>query len=486
MKRLNFRTIILLFLLVVCSAWIGLWIVRVVQNIGQPQIEYSEGFNMYMGRLFATGQWSWQMATSPPFMTSFYPPVGLFVLGWVQRIFGETLVVGRTLNLLCVFGCLSMIYLIVQHETKDKLVSLIAAMLPMTAITMIAWSFFIRVDMLGIFVDMVGIYIFLRNKDSLKVLWVIPLFVLAFYIKQSMVAGVVTCIVYLVIHNWRRGLLFAGIFAVIAGGIFITANILTKGNYLREVYLYQRTSPAYQSPAVILVIVLILFALYLPATVMAVSWLSKQKGHLFQIFMCLALIVNVSNLVHPGGNLNYLFETTFAICICAGMYLASADIEKNFNIIIAGSIFMAVLFVLAVTGLYGESFPSKQYRTDYAKAVTILKGADYPILTENAGMVLDAGQVPYYEPFVFTNLAKLGYWNEDKLLSDLDTKKIQYVVTEYPLPDTGVLRIDTKTQDAIVANYHIILESGITPTSGKGMYQSGVYAEYSFVLWQAN
>ena len=243
MKRLNFRTIILLFLLIVCSAWIGLWIVRVVQNIGQPQIEYSEGFNMYLGRLFATGQWSWQMATSPPFMTSFYPPVGLFVLGWVQRIFGETLVVGRTLNLLCVFGCLSMIYLIVQHETKDKLVSLIAAMLPMTAITMIAWSFFIRVDMLGIFVDLVGIYIFLRNKDSLKVLWVIPLFVLAFYIKQSMVAGVVTCIVYLVIHNWRRGLLFAGIFAAIAGGIFITANILTKGNYLREVY----TLSAHQS-----------------------------------------------------------------------------------------------------------------------------------------------------------------------------------------------------------------------------------------------
>ena len=189
--------------------------------------------------------------------------------------------------------------------------------------------------------------------------------------------------------------------------------------------------------------------------------MSKQKGHLFQIFMCLALIVNVSNLVHPGGNLNYLFETTFAICICAGMYLASADIEKNFNIIIAGSIFMAVLLLLAVTGLYGESFPTRQYRTDYAKAVTILKGADYPILTENAGMVVDAGQVPYYEPFVFTNLAHLGYWNEDKLLSDLDTKKIQYVVTEYPLPDTKVLRIDTETQDAIVANYHIILESGI-------------------------
>ena len=95
-------------------------------------------------------------------------------------------------------------------------------------------------------------------------------------------------------------------------------------------------------------------------------------------------------------------------------------------------------------------------------------------------MVIDAGQVPYYEPFVFTNLAHLSYWNEDKLLSDLDTKKIQYVVTEYPLPDTKVLRIDTETQDAIVSNYHIILESGIKNA------QAGIYAEYSFVLWQAN
>ena len=155
--------------------------------------------------------------------------------------------------------------------------------------------------MLGIFVDMVGIYIFLRNKDSLKVLWVIPLFS-GFFYQQSMVAGVATCIVYLVINNWRRRLLFAGIFAVIAGGIFITANILTRGNYLREVYLYQRTSPVYQSPG---------YSGYSPYSLCTLSsgygygssWLSKQKGHLFQIFMCLALIVNVRNIVHPGGNL---------------------------------------------------------------------------------------------------------------------------------------------------------------------------------------
>ena len=297
-----------------------------------------------------------------------------------------------------------------QHRTKDKLVSLIAALLPMTAITMIAWSFFIRVDLLGIFLDLAGVYTFLRNKDNLNALWAIPVFVLAFYTKQSMVAGVVTCIVYLLIHNdWRRALFFGGAFAVIAGGIFLTAVILTHGGYFREVYLYQRTVPAYQSPTLILATVLVGLVLYLPATVMAVAWWTGQKKwEVLRIFIIFTLIVNVSNLLHPGGNFNYLFETIFAICILAGMYLNDADMEKDIRMVMASTIFMFIAFSLAATGLMGETFPTKQYRADYAQAVAILKGADYPILTENAGMVLAAGDVPYYEPFVFTNLNALG------------------------------------------------------------------------------
>jgi hypothetical protein len=160
--------------------------------------------------------------------------------------------------------------------------------------------------------------------------------------------------------------------------------------------------------------------------------------------------------------------------------------EKDFRLVMASTIFMSVAFLLAAIGLMGEAFPTRQYRADVAQAVAILKGADYPILTENAGMVLAAGDVPYYEPFVFTNLNALGYWSEAKLLNDLDTREIPYVVTEYPLPDPGVKRIDTATQNAIVANYHVILESGITATSGKGTNEAGIYAEYSFVLWKAN
>ena len=488
MKRFNFRTIILLCLLAVCSLWIGLWILRVAQNIGQPQIEYSEGFNIYIAHLFATGKWSWQIAREPPFNTSFYPPVGFYVLGYFQRVFGESLISGRILNLIYTLGCLTMIYFIVQHETKDKLVSLIAALLPMTAITMIAWSFFIRVDLLGIFLDLAGVYTFLRNKDNLNALWAIPVFVLAFYTKQSMVAGVVTCIVYLLIHNdWRRALFFGGAFTAIAGGIFLTAVILTHGGYYREVYLYQRTVPACQSPTLILATVLVGLVLYLPATVMAAAWWTGQKKwDLLRIFIIFTLIVNVSNLLHPGGNFNYLFESIFTICILAGMYLTDADMEKDIRLVMASTIFMFIAFSLAAGGLMGEAFPTRQYRADYAQAVSILKDADYPILTENAGMVLAAGDVPYYEPFVFTNLNALGYWSEAKLLSDLNARKIPYVVTEYPLPDPGVKRIDTATQNAIVANYHVILESGINTTSGKGKYEAGIYAEYSFVLWQAN
>jgi hypothetical protein len=474
LKKVSFRTILLTCLLALCSLWLTLWVIRVVQNIGAPQIEYSEGFNTYLARLFATGQWSWSLSSTPPFNVSFYTPIGFYVLGFVNRVFGESLIVGRSLNLFYTVGCLTIVYLIVWNQTKDKLVSILAAVLPLTSVTLIAWSFFIRVDLLATFLDLLGVFIVLKYWKTNKVYWAIPIFLLAFYTKQSALAGAVASCLYLLIKGKDKGWIFTIIYCILFAVIFAIFQIATYGDFLKEILLYQRTSPAIRNPVDSFLTLAVSLTMYLPITVMAFTWLKDNFKQYLGIFALSALVINGLTLLHPGGNINYLFETIFAFSISAGIWLATADItEKNLNVIISSGIYLIIMLAGGALGMLGESFPSQQYRIEYQQAVTIISDATYPILTENASMVLDAGQVPYDEPFVFNNLARLGYFDENILLNDLATKKIQYVVTQFMLPNVAVRRFDMSVQNAIIDNYHIVLNA----TTDKS---------YSFVVWKAN
>ena len=82
------------------------------------------------------------------------------------------------------------------------------------------------------------------------------------------------------------------------------------------------------------------------------------------------------------------------------------------------------------------------------QAETIIRDATYPILTENAQIVVDAGKMPYYEPFVYSNLARLGYFDGNIVLNDLKTNKIEYVITQYHLPESGSSRFSEAVQQS--------------------------------------
>jgi hypothetical protein len=119
----------------------------------------------------------------------------------------------------------------------------------------------------------------------------------------------------------------------------------------------------------------------------------------------------------------------------------------------------------------GSYFPDKQYAVNCQKAESLISDATYPILTENAALVLAAGKQIYYEPFVFNNLAHLGYFNEDILLNDLESHRIEYVIAQEHLPEKQIQRFDIVIQMAIVNNYHIILDAATGQQFGFVIYQ---------------
>ena len=462
-------------LVAICGAFLAMFVVLVAKNITQPQIEYSEGFMLYNARLFSNG-WNWQMGTEAPFHVAFYTPVIWHTLGFLFKVFGESLLVARLFNLACCIGCLVMVYLITHNQTKDKLVSMIAAALPMTVLTMMGWSFFIRADLMAVLFDLVGVFIVLKYHKTSAVYWAIPIFLLAWYTKQSTVAGVVASCIYLLFQNRKLGVKFTVIFGTVFLALLGVFQITTNGEFIRNILLYQGTVPSFQHPLNILWTLLTSAGLYLPTLILSGIWLKGNYKHFLSIFAVVALVVNVLTLLHTGGTINYLFETIFAMSVLAGLYLGKSEWTeaKTFITLLCSMALLGMLFYSAIWG-YKSAFPSQQYWNEYQEAVSLISDSDYPILSENAGIVMDAGKIPYYEPFVFGNLARLCYFDESLVLADLASNKIDYVITQYQLPYTKVQRLSDKVQEAIIENYHMVLDA--SENSEKG---------YGFVVYEAN
>ena len=142
-RLFTFKRISLGFIGALCLGWFIVWLLRVVQNVGMPQIEYSESYMLYIAHLFGTGQWSWNIQQPDGgVMVSFYTPIfyidpgpadeclwvfphrgpcsGAFSLCWMQRhdLFNS------------------------QEFVKERIYAVIGAVLPLTQPYVNAWSLF--------------------------------------------------------------------------------------------------------------------------------------------------------------------------------------------------------------------------------------------------------------------------------------------------------------------------------------------------------
>lgn len=451
-------------LLILCVAWFGLWLFRIVQNIGMPQIEYSEGFMLYNAKLFTSGKWVWDINAGPPFTTSFYTPVFYYLLG----LFGNTLVGGRILVVLSTFICMVLIFWIVRRMRVNSLICGVAALLPLTQYVFTGWSLFVRVDMTAVMFELIGIYLVVRFKNTPWLLLSIPFFALAFYTKQAVVAGVIGTVIYLALTNWRFAITYtATALAVILVPLFVINNA-TGGGFIREIFLYTQSYPAFRDFKTTSAYLIVAYIPMLPLWAIAIITFIRDKISIITTFALTALVLNLFLMTRSGASQVYFFEVIAAMSIAAGVGLPYIVQERKR---VYQFMFLIPLWAF-VFNFQLMTYPDSGYVERYQEAVSVIRDARYPILTENAGLVLDAGKEPYYEPFVFMQLSHLGYWNQDIVIRDLDSNRIEYVITSHLLPSKDDQRIDTAVQNEIVSHYHVVLDHSKT--------------NYGFVVYEAN
>ena len=158
------------------TAGLAVYFYYIVQWLPYPyQIDFGEGFTVYLGKLFSEGVFRpelWDI-NQEPYITLMYGPVYPIFEAILIKIFGVSLTIGRALSVGSTLISCGVIYFIVREFTDKKWLAFIVAFLPLANPVLRDWSLMARVDMMGVMFSLLGIYFFTKGNrgDSFFNTW---------------------------------------------------------------------------------------------------------------------------------------------------------------------------------------------------------------------------------------------------------------------------------------------------------------------------
>jgi 4-amino-4-deoxy-L-arabinose transferase-like glycosyltransferase len=423
--------------------------------------DYGEGFVMNYAKLWANGTWKWDIST-PPYLTMVYG-VGYPVLVYpLVKLFGATLWLGRMVSFSSAIITSGLIYLIVKELTGKKIYGAVAALLPATQAVFRDWSYMARVDMPAVMFSVIGVYIAVKYRNSKWLYLAIIPFIVALMIKLSVVAGMAAVVVYLLIHNRQRLLVFAGLLLVGLLAIFIPMMIVSGGEYWKHIFVYQNTiqninvplfSGIFSGFITPFVGLLLLSLIYV-----------RRRITIVGLYFVAALVIGMLSSFRSGAAGLYYFEAIMAGSICATLALPYLWVyfKRKSHVDISGVVIAVVSLVLIILPLRFVEVPKSSYTGALTIAQNIMSDTQKPIITENPALSLKLGREIYVEPFIFTNLARLGYWNEATYINQYKEQYFDYILLRLPV-DYRIGKIDgnftVMAIDAINQNYTLVYKS---------------------------
>ena len=466
-------------ILALCVGFFIFEITQIVQYAFQPnQMDFGEGFTMYIAKLWANGQFQWN-PSHQPYMTLIYGVVYPAILKPFVLLFGPDLRIGRIYCLIATVIIALFIFLIARRFSKNKLICTIAALLPMLHPAYREWIMQARCDMVAIMFSVIGVYIAVRWQSDKRIFWSIPLFLLAFFTKQTTVVGVGTICLYLLITNRNIFFIYTTIFSISVIVIILIGNTLTQGQFFMQLWVYSITVPLTYPLNLVeqnYKYVFYPFMIMLPFIAIILSLKPNLRKQYLRpiLWLLISVIVTCILLCRKGAFINYGMELIIVSGLCFALALEHVNnihFKKFHIVIICLLIPIQILLSFAVKPL---RMPDKAYMSAVAAVKEIIKNTDQPILTENASLVLSAGKTPYYEPFVYTNLEQLGYFNENIIINDVNNQRMDYIVLNSSAKRDSYDHLNQEVQSAINNNYKIIYQT------------TENYFSYGFCVYESN
>lgn len=456
----DIQTLAIIVGIVVCLGFAGYWLALAVKWIPYAnQIDYGEGYNIYVANLWANGQWNWDI-TQEPYLTIIYGTVYYMIIAPLTDIFGLGFEISRALMAAATVVSCVFCGLIVYQISKRKLLAVFAGLLPLAHPIARDWGVQARVDPLAVMFSVIGIWWMVKFAGN-KWFWIAPLFfVVSFYTKVNVI-GIVAAVAFLVVVvNWKRALIFSGICTAL-----VAIPMLAFRPLFDHMIVYNN-QPIWENVFALKLPDILMFAMPLIGIlVIAAMYVRKNIKTLPCIWLVTAVVITTVLLLKHGSSTNYYIESVYAVSICAvlGIPMLASYAKKHLKWQSAGVwiIVIMIIPILSPSNLHVIPFPNDEYTEAVSEVQAIIADTNEPIPTENAGAVVMAGKDLLIEPLVFTRLADIGMWDESKYVYDLETQRFDYLVLRSPLEDhvkNPHGHFSAAVSAAMAENYSLIYE----------------------------
>ena len=374
---------------------------------------------------------------TPPYTIANYPPLYVISLTPFLNWFNSPFHMGRVISFVATLLSAVFIGLTVHTFTRNRLSSLVAALLFLASPYVVQWAGLARIDSLALAFAMGAIFVFARWPDS-RWAWLGGglLLVAAAYTRQSYaLAAPLAAFVWLWTHNKRRAIELVLLVGGLGMVLFLALNTLTDGGFFYNIVtanvnefgwdrLEDHLSRLWKDAWIILL---------LSGVFLAIGWRSRKSWALLAPFLVGAFI-SALTIGKIGSNINYFLELAAALALIAGIFIVwrKEDLWRN----------AAVIFLIAIQfGLYLQSSMNEvdwnltPRRADFAHLQLLereVKQMSDPVLVdEYMGMLTMNDRPIYMQPFEVTQLANAGMWDQQPVLDEISSQNFDGVLIHH-------------------------------------------------------
>ena len=462
-------------------------------------LDYAEGYLAVEAWQLAQGVSMYPNHDNYPYLVGNYPPLYPFVNALMFTVFKPSLFWGRLICAISALGIIILMFCAVYKKHSLLLPSLLAPLLLINTYEFYEWIGYARVDLPAIFFSLAGLFVLLDKKgetNKRRMTFAVILFLFSIYTKQIQIFAPIAACLYLIIQNRKIGLKFSGALWGVVLLVFALLAVITRGEYFKHTVIYNANRFDWRQVYVWFRHVLRFYFFYmatlfiLAASITYESIKNKKKGGAPDLFNLYALIGALSFLTigKIGAAGNYILETHAAFGIFFGSALSKAiegfrtGIKQRFNIalILIAALFINLhsLWLFRIQRiLFSRPNPGK---TAYAKSEMLMKIVSEhpnPILCEQPIFLLLAKKNVIFQPFIMSELAREGKWDQSQFVNDLENQKFSLIITGQNMLQDGFLwQYTEEMRAAIRANYMEYVESGdaLQQASWNAFMRSGI------------
>lgn len=478
-SRLSPRLIsgLTILLLLWTGLYAGIFLYHGTQLVLYPyDVDNSEAYLVYQGQRLAQGKGLYRPIEQMPFLVDNYPPAYPALLALGYKIGGVNFHWPRLLSFAASILTAALIGLWVWRLTQDRISAFFSTLAYLSFYHVYDWGALARVDAVGVCFAVLALVLFHRTRSWKTAL---PLLLFALFTRQTLFAAPLAIFFALFFANRRPAFLFAA--SLIGAGFLILSvlALLTSGGALTHLVLYNANEFRPFDIWVYFRHWTILYPVWgcIPALMLLLLPYKAEAEDLglpLLFWFTLFAIGEALLCGKIGSAPNYLLTLVCATCVGLGVVLSqlremARQSERPVYSLPYALFLLASFFQLLGNWHWPHSHadwsltPSRELAYQGATVQRLLAQTPGPALTDRAGAALMAGHPPVFEPFICTQLARQGLWDQTMLLEPIRKKEFPVVALQFDLsaPKWDTERFTVEMIDALRENYSLANQVGM-------------------------